>query len=105
MHYEDILNKSCVFHNDKNKFYVDFSDNNQVTKTILFLPEKDYFITTMFCPLDIRPGITQSKQYKEVNELSDFGKELKSSGANVFFNINLACDRHSRLLRKGRKNV
>ena len=38
--------------NNENKFYVDFSNNNQVTNTILFSPEKDYFITSMFCPLD-----------------------------------------------------
>ena len=58
-----------------------------MTNTILFSPEKDYFITTIFCPLDIRPDVTQSKKYKEIKELSDFGKDLKSNDVNVFFNI------------------
>ena len=40
----------------------------------------------MFCPLDIRPDVTQSKKYKEIKELSDFGEELKSNGTNIFFN-------------------
>ena len=60
--------------NDENKFYLDFSINSQVTNTILFSPEKDYFIASMFCPLKIKPNISNSaKKYKEIQELSDFG--------------------------------
>ena len=74
--------------NSKNKFYPDFPSNSLVTNTILFSPEKDYFIKSMFCPLDIKPDISKSaKKYKEIKELSDFGEELESKGSNVFFNI------------------
>ena len=74
--------------NNENKFYLDFSSNSQVINTILFSPEKDYFITSMFRPLDIKPDISKSgKKYKEIKELSDFGKELESNGFNLFFNI------------------
>ena len=74
--------------NDKNRFYLDFSSNSQLTNTILISLEKDYFITSMFCPLDIKPGINKSaKKYKEIKELSHFGKELELNGSNVFFNI------------------
>ena len=60
--------------NDENKFYLDFSINSQVTNTILFSPEKYYFIASMFCPLKIKPDISNSaKKYKENQELSDFG--------------------------------
>ena len=34
--------------NNENKFYLDISSKSQVTNTILFSPEKDYFITSMF---------------------------------------------------------
>ena len=57
---------------DKNKFYLDFSENNLMTNSILFLPKKDYFITSMFCPLDISPDVTQSRKYKQIKKLSDF---------------------------------
>ena len=70
------------------KININFSINGQVTNTILFSPENDYFITSMFCPLDIKPDISNSaKKYKEIKELSDFGEELESKGSNVFFNI------------------
>ena len=75
----------------ENKFYLDFSINSLVTNTILFSPEKDYFIASMFCPLDIKPDISKSaKKYKEIKELSDFGKELESNGGNVFCNIEIS---------------
>ena len=41
----------------------------------------------MFCPLDISPDVTQSKKYKEIKELLDFGQALNKDGANEFFNI------------------
>ena len=42
----------------------------------------------MFFPLNIKPDISKSaKIYKEIKELSDFGKKLESNGSNVFFNI------------------
>ena len=42
----------------------------------------------MFCPLNIKTDISKSaKIYKEIQELSDFGKKLESNGSNVFFNI------------------
>ena len=41
----------------------------------------------MFCPLDISPDVTQSKKYKDIKELSDFGQALNKDGANEFFNI------------------
>ena len=72
---------------DKNKFYLNFSENNQVTNTILFSPQKGYFTTSMFLPLDIRPNVTQSKKCKEIKELSDFGQALSKDGAKEFFNI------------------
>ena len=57
---------------------------------ILFSPGKDYFITSMLCPLDARPYISKSaEKYKEIKELSDFGKELESNGGNVFCNIEI----------------
>ena len=58
----------------------------QAKVTILFSSEEDYFITSMFCPLDIKPDISKLAK-KEIMELSDFGKELESNGSNVFFNI------------------
>ena len=74
--------------NNENKFYLDFSSNNQVTNTILFFSEKDYFITSMFCPFDVKPNISKSaKNYTKIKELSDFREELESDGSNVFFNI------------------
>ena len=74
--------------NGKNKFNLDFSSNSKVSNTTLFLPEKDYFITSMFCPLNIKPDISKSaKKYIEIKELSDFGKELQSNSSTVFFNI------------------
>ena len=86
--------------NNENKFYIDFSSNSQLANAILFSPEKDYFVTSMFCPLDIKPEINKSKKYKEIKNLSDLNDELESNGSDVFFNIkNLACVRHSRLQR------
>ena len=42
----------------------------------------------MFCSVDIKPDIIKSvNKYKEIKELSDFGKESESNGSNVFFNI------------------
>ena len=42
----------------------------------------------MFCPLNIKTDISKSaKIYKEIKELSDFGKKLESNGSNGFFNI------------------
>ena len=42
----------------------------------------------MFCPLNIKTDISKSaKIYKEIKELSGFGKKLESNGSNVFFNI------------------
>ena len=67
---------------------LDFSSNSQVTNTILFSPEKDYFIASIFGPLSIKTHISKSAQiYKEIKELLDFGKKLESNGSNVFFNI------------------
>ena len=69
-------------------FYFDFSSKSHVTNTILFSPRKDYFITSMFCSVNIKPDISKSvNKYKEIKELSDFGKESESNGSNVFFNI------------------
>ena len=69
-------------------FYFDFSSKSHVTNTILFSPRKDYFLTSMFCSVDIKPDISKSvNKYKEIKELSDFGKESESNGSNVFFNI------------------
>ena len=74
--------------NKENKFYLDFSSNNQVTNTILFFSEKDYFIRSMFCLFDVKPNISKSaKNYTKIKELSDFREELESDGSNVFFNI------------------
>ena len=47
--------------NDETKFYLDFSSNSQEINTILSSPEKDYFITSMFCPIDIKPDICKFK--------------------------------------------
>ena len=48
----------------ENKFYLEFSSNSHVANTILFLLEKDYFRTSMFCPLDIKPDTNKSaKKY------------------------------------------
>ena len=56
--------------NNENKFYLDFSSNSHATNTILFSPEKDCFMTSMFCPLNIKPDISKSaKKYKEIKEL------------------------------------
>ena len=75
-------------HFDETKFYLDFSSNSQETNTILSSPEKDYFITSMFCPLEIKPDIYKSAgKCKEIKELSDLRKELESNGSNIFFNI------------------
>ena len=49
---------------DKNKFYPNFLENNQITNTILFFPKKDYFIISMFCYIDISLDVTQSEKYK-----------------------------------------
>ena len=49
---------------DKNKFYLDFLENSQITNTILFLPKKDYFIISMFCYIDVSLDVTQSEKYK-----------------------------------------
>ena len=74
--------------NGKNKFYLDFSSDSQVTNTILFSPEKYYFIISMFCPLNIKSDISKSaKKCKEIRELSDFRKELELNSSNAFFNI------------------
>ena len=72
--------------NNENEFCLDFSNNSHVTNTILFSSEKDYFITSMICPLDIKPDISKpATKYKEIKELSDFGKELESNDSNIFF--------------------
>ena len=42
--------------NNENKFYLDLSSNNHVTNNILFSPE-NYFITSMFCLLNIKPDV------------------------------------------------
>ena len=72
--------------NNENEFCLDFSNNSHETNTILFSSEKDYFITSMICPLDIKPGIIKpAAKYKEIKGLSDFGKELESNDSNIFF--------------------
>ena len=56
--------------NNENKFYLDFSSNSHVTNTILFSAEKDCFITSVFCPLNIKRDVSESaKKYKEIKEL------------------------------------
>ena len=61
--------------NNENKFYLDYSSNSHVTNTILYSPEKDYFITSMFCPLNIKPDISKSaKNTKKLRNYQILGR-------------------------------
>ena len=53
--------------NSESKFYLDCSSNSSVKNTTIFSPEKDYFITSMFCPLNIKVDISKSaKKHTEI---------------------------------------
>ena len=93
--YKNELDKACFQHDmayDKSKDLVKRtqSDTFLRDKAFKIANDPDYFITSMLCPLDARPYISKSaEKYKEIKELSDFGKELESNGGNVFCNIEI----------------
>ena len=54
---------------ENNKFTLDFSQTDQIYK-VLFLPKKDYFITSMNCNPDIQEDI-KNNVFDEIKELSE----------------------------------
>ena len=94
------MNNNLTF-NDEKKFLVNFSNEDSL-EDVVFQKNKDYYITSMACYIDLNVDITKLPNYAKIKQASDlanpilrdksdFGygkKELvlgKTSGTNLIF--------------------
>ena len=67
---------------DKKKFSIDFS-NEDSFQVIVFNKNKDYYITSMACYVDLTVDITRLPNYAKIEQTSDLANALLRDGVDL----------------------
>ena len=65
-------------------FILEFSNDDEITE-VLFRQSKDYFITSMYCFIELLSDIKSSTQHTKIKEVSDTGNNILTKGVNFGF--------------------
>ena len=73
---------------DKNKrFTLEFSDGD-LLESVIFKKNKNYYITSMSCYVDLTVDVTKLPQFDKIKEISDLANAILADGVDFGYKKN-----------------
>ena len=68
---------------DNKSFTIDFSDDDRL-QGVLFKKEKDYYLTSMLCFIEITNDLSELEHYSEIIKISELSNKILKTEWNIY---------------------